>query len=367
MDSQPTGSNELIYVQTEKVSVTIKGKASHPSFQGIEYTDRDSSLKVHCVDAFEISLKNKSAAGISSKLGEEYSGVYSVAPIFYEQQQYEIIIEAADGYKVAFWHDNVNVRNKITRASRNHEILSGVINFGNEIGFSDFVIQINGQNYLRLVVEVFPSKIDYQKDYKNIVEDVTKEVYNIVFDFLKKTYLGYQQSDTVHSSPVEFFAVISKIFRDFIKAADIIMAQPHHVLATFHQVLPSHKAKKTDAQTQKWIEKHPGQAQKVDGTIRVGSALAVKKQVSYDTKENQLVKYILISTARKLEQFKKNYLKLQRNEDQEVIKKIDRMIREINRRSDYSFLAEVNAKEASSGMSLVFSLAPGYRDLYKFT
>lgn len=68
--------------------------------------------------------------------------------MFYEQQQYEIVIEAVDGHKVAFWHDNLNVRNKVTRASRNHEILSGVINFGNEIGFSDLVIQIDGVNYL---------------------------------------------------------------------------------------------------------------------------------------------------------------------------------------------------------------------------
>ena len=81
-------------------------------------------------------------------------------------------------------NDNLNVRNKVTRASRNHEILSGVINFGNEIGFSDLVIQIDGVNYLRLVIEVFPTKIDYQNDYKQIVEDVTKEVYNVVFDFL---------------------------------------------------------------------------------------------------------------------------------------------------------------------------------------
>ena len=76
----------------------------------------------------------------------------------------------------------------MTRASRNHEILSGVINFGNEIGFSDLVIQIDGVNYMRLVIEVFPTKIDYQNDYKQIVEDVTKEVYNVVFDFLRAVW-----------------------------------------------------------------------------------------------------------------------------------------------------------------------------------
>lgn len=366
MDSQLTGSNELLYVQTEKVSVTIKGKATHPNFQGIEYKSGDSSIKVHCVDDFQIALRDGEVPQFSSRNGEISTGIYSIYPMFYEQQQYEIVIEAVDGHKAVFWHDNLNVRNKVTRASRNHEILSGVINFGNEIGFSDLVIQIDGVNYLRLVIEVFPTKIDYQNDYKQIVEDVTKEVYNVVFDFLKKTYLGYQQSDKVNSSPVEFFAVISKIYKDFIKAADIIMSQPHHVLETTHQVLPSHKVKKTDSRTIKWIEKHPDQAKRVDGDIRIERALAVRKQISYDTKENRLTKYILLSTARKLESFKKNYIKLQRKEDQAVIVKIDGMVREINRRCNTTFLADVEAKEASSGMSLVFSMAPGYRDLYKY-
>ena len=366
MDSQLTGSNELLYVQTKKVSVTIKGKATHPNFQGVEYKSGDSSIKVHCVDDFQIALRDGEVPQFSSRNGEISTGIYSIYPMFYEQQQYEIIIEAVDGHKAVFWHDNLNVRNKVTRASRNHEILSGVINFGNEIGFSDLVIQIDGVNYLRLVIEVFPTKIDYQNDYKQIVEDVTKEVYNVVFDFLKKTYLGYQQSDKVNSSPVEFFAVISKIYKDFIKAADIIMLQPHHVLETTHQVLPSHKVKKTDSRTVKWIEKHPDQAKRVDGDIRIERALAVRKQISYDTKENRLTKYILLSTARKLESFKKNYIKLQRKEDQAVIVKIDRMVREINRRCNTTFLADVEAKEASSGMSLVFSMAPGYRELYKY-
>lgn len=366
MDSQLTGSNELLYVQTEKVSVTIKGKATHPNFQGIEHKNGDSSIKVHCVDDFQMTLRDGDVPRFSSRNGGISTGIYSIYPMFYEQQQYEIVIEAVDGHKVAFWHDNLNVRNKVTRASRNHEILSGVINFGNEIGFSDLVIQIDGVNYMRLVIEVFPTKIDYQNDYKQIVEDVTKEVYNVVFDFLKKTYLGYQQSEKVNSSPVEFFAVINKIYKDSIKAADIIMSQPHHVLETTHQVLPSHKVKKTDGRTIRWIEKHPDQAKRVNGEIRIERALAVKKQVSYDTKENQLTKYILMSTARKLESFKKNYLKLQRKEDQAVITKIDGMVKEINRRCNTTFLADVEAKEASSGMSLVFSMAPGYRDLYKY-
>ena len=365
MDLPLTGSNELLFVHTDKVSVTIKGKASHPNFKGIEYKKKDSTLKIFCIENFESLIKGELNGEVHLNKEKSYSGIYSIYPMFYEQQQYEIIIEAEDGHQVSFWHDNINIRNKVTRASRKHEILSGVINFGNEIGFSDLVIQMDGSNYMRLVVEVFPSKIDYQKDYKLILEDITKEVYNVVFDFLKKTYLGYQQGEKVNSSPVEFFAIINKIFKDFIKSVDMIMVQPHHMLETVHQVVPGYKIKKTDEKTRRWIEKHPDQVKHSNGKICVDRALAVKKKVSYDTKENQLTKYILLSTAHKLENFKKNYLKLQRKEDQEVIKKIDKMIIEINRRCNTTFLSQVEAKEASSGMSLVFSMAPGYRDLYK--
>ena len=137
MDSLHTGSDELVYIQTEKVSVTIKGQAAHPSFQGVEYTDDDSTFKVFCNERFDCKLKGQDAAG-TIMYSSTFSGIYTVAPLFYEQQQYEIIIEAVDGYTVQFWHDNINVRKKVTRASRSHEIITGVINFGNDIGFSDW-------------------------------------------------------------------------------------------------------------------------------------------------------------------------------------------------------------------------------------
>ena len=48
MDLQHTGSNELIYIQTDKVSLVIKGRASHPIFQEKEAANGQSTLKVFC-------------------------------------------------------------------------------------------------------------------------------------------------------------------------------------------------------------------------------------------------------------------------------------------------------------------------------
>ena len=365
MDSLHTGSDELVYIQTEKVSVTIKGQASHPSLQGVEYTDGDSTFKVFCNDQFSCKIKGQDIFD-ELRNGRPSSGIFTITPLFFEQQQYEIIIEAVDGFTVQFWHENINIRKKVTRVSSTHEILTGVINFGNDIGYSDLVIQVDHSNYLRLVLEVFPSKISYREDYQAIVEDVTKEIYNVVFDFLKRTYLGYKQSDHVSSSPVEFFAVIRKIYGDFLKAADMILSQPHHILETTRLLLPGYKVKRLDNRGLRWLEKHPEQVSRNGDQFAIARALAVKKQVTYDTKENRLTKYILQSTAKKLQSFKKNYLLLKREEDTVFVSEINEMIKNINRRGNSSFMSEVGTYEDSNSMSLVFSMAPGYRDLYKY-
>lgn len=366
MASLHTGSDELVYIQTDKVSVTIKGQASHLNTQGVERTEKESFLKVFCDESYEIHLKGDAEPVSEQVIGNAYLGEYKTVPIFYEQQRYEIVIEALNDAAIEFWHDNYNIRNKVTAVGRSARILSGVINFGNEIGLSDLVVRVNGGDYLRIIVEVFPSKISYKEDYKAIVADVTAEVYNVIFDLLKKTYLGYRQNGKVGSSPVEFFAVVSKIYEDFIKAADVILAQPHHELETIREILPSHKIKSTDNRSIRWIEKHPHYISHVDNQFAVEKALAVRKQVTYDTKENRFTKYILQSTVKKLANFKKNYIRLQRETDEAVVGKIDGMIQGLNRRCNSGFMSNVNAHEATSGMSLVFSMAPGYRDLYRY-
>jgi len=366
MASLHTGSDELVYIQTDKVSVTIKGQASHPNNQGAEHTEKESFLKVFCDETYEINLKGAADPVSEQVIGNICLGEYRTVPIFYEQQRYEVVIESLGDHAVEFWHDNYNIRNKVTSVGRSARILSGVINFGNEIGMSDLVIRINGSDYLRIVIEVFPSKISYKDDYKAIVADITTEVYNVIFDLLKKTYLGYRQNNKVGSSPVEFFAVISKIYEDFIRAADMILAHPHHELEAIREVLSHHKIKAADNRSIRWIEKHPHRVAQTGNHFSVDKALAVRKQVTYDTKENQLTKYILQSTAKKLIGFKQNYVRLQRETDTAIVDKIEGMIQGITRRYNSGFLSNVSAHESSSGMSLVFSMSPGYRDLYKY-
>ena len=399
MDLLHTGSDgQLIRVKTESLVMTIKGSLFHPALSGVAASGRDASLKVECEVDFDIAV---TASGDAEKVDSGIRGGKSTTdlrcrPLFYEQNNYELIIEyvgnvvgsgtaafgnsgssAVGGHVVEFWHENYNIRKEVTPVDNSLSssgllILTGIINFRNEIGLSDLVVRVDGRDYLTLTIEVFPSKISYKDDYKAIVDDVTSEVYNLAFDLLKRTYMPLDTSSAQQSSPVEFFAIIQKIYGDFIKAADMILHNPHHQLQTEHEVQPFHKVRRTDNSTLRWLEKHPEYVRKdmpasagKAATYRAERALAVRKYVTYDTKENRLTKYMLERTAGRLEHFKAQYCRLKQDADQELVSRINAMQQGINRRCNKGFMREVDSLAAKSGMSLVFGMAPGYRELFR--
>jgi len=361
------GSDELLHIETDKVSLTFKGKIGHPKIEG-KVEDQKARLVITCSDIFQGTVDDSSIIENIKYDKKTYVSTVTTIPMFYEQSNYHLTIVAHNDSIIEFQHDNYNIRQAVSVTGRDNKILTGIINFGNNIGYSDFVVLVNKKEYLRVKLEVFPSKISYKEDYEAIVADVTAEVYNLVFDLLKKTYLSYKQNDTRKSSPVEFFSVIKKIYDDFIKATDIILAKPHHQLITYREILPQHKIKHTDMTTLRWIEKHGEQAIRCGNRICVNRAEAVKKQVTYDTRENRFTKYILQSTFKQLKAFKDRFRMIAQDEtklDPQVFSKLDTMLRGISRRCNTGFLKEITAVPESAGMSLVFNMASGYRDLYK--
>ncbi len=370
MDIRPTGSNhnELVYITTDKLSVTIKGSAHSPRVGVTTSSDQLSDFKVSCNDNFQLELSSKSHIdiNIAQIANSMFRGLIQTSPLFYEHQNYEIVIESNDKYVVEFWHDNINIRNKIGPVGRSGKMLSGVINFANEIGLSNLLIKLNDVPYLTIVLEVFPSKLKYKEDYQQLMADVTDEVYNLAFEFLRKTYLEAKINDKAGNSPTEFFSIIRLIFDKLIKAADIIVNKPHHTLATVSEVLPAHKIKQVHNQTLRWLAKHPESVRPHLTGYSAEKALATKKRVTYDTIENQFAKFILEATTKKLMNLRTHYLRLHRDKDYEIVEKIDCMINGITRRKNQSFFSEVSRFNSTTSVSLVFTMAPGYKELFKY-
>ena len=289
----PTGSNKLLEINTSEVNIVIKSKKN---WTGITL-DRSSSIVVEGRHIKRIRID-------AAEVNEEYEEIsdaatYSIMipPIFFEQTDYEIVVNSINGEKVSIWNENYSIREKIGPVVENNEsLVSGVINFENMVGYSDLEVLLSGKHYLTVRIEVFPTKITYKQDYQQMVEDISEMVCAAAIDFMQKTYQMFSLGEKHNTVLAVYFQILSAIFKDYMNALNRIISVPHHKLITEHSVVPEYKSKRTDRKSEKWLLKHQEYMDFSEESFNAEKVLTAKKQITYDTSENKFVKFIIKST-----------------------------------------------------------------------
>ena len=361
----PTGSDKLLEIRTDKVNVVIKSKKKITVLPSNEA--RSSSLAINGYNIERVKIENQGIEELYQDTKGYSVQQLSVSPLFFEQTDYELIIKSRNHESVSFWNENYLLREKVGPVTDDdNSLISGIINFGNEVGYSDFEISVDGRKHLVIRIEVYPTKISYKEDYQMMMADVSEMCYACAIDFMQKTYQEFQISDKQNTVPAIFFQIISTVFEKYINASRRIISVPHHKLITEHTVVPEHKARRTDKMSEKWLMKHHNNIAESATGFDISKVLAVKKRITYDTNENRFVKFILGITIRKIEDFLNRYLNSSVVVEETIVIKANEMISSIRGVLNTSFLREVADFNTLPSMSLVFSMAPGYRELYKY-
>ncbi|RCW46662.1 restriction endonuclease-like protein [Halanaerobium sp. MA284_MarDTE_T2] len=353
---------DLITIKNNKFSLNIKGKPLHPDHE----------------KEFPEANKAQAAYSFSSTLEEIFDFKYhdpeidqlrlskfnstKSYPLFFEYQNYDFYLEAE--MPIEIYHPNREIRESLSHPNDNPNVLYGSINFGSDIGYSEFEIRSNSQVVLTFKLEVFPSKIDYQKDYNQLLAEVNREVYNLAYDFLRKTYQQMKISEKQNITEAEFFVIIENIFDDLFKALKRVEESPHHRIIKKRNVRPAARVKKMGRQSLKWLNKN---SRHYDQELKLPEKmLAVEKELSYDNFENKFIKWSFSELIKRLKHFKANYRSYKLNPDPDLIAEIDKMIRKLKLKLKHSFLAEVGKLQKIDSISLVLQMAPGYKELYKY-
>ena len=363
----PTGSDKLLEIRTIDLDLVIKSKKIQTAVTACA-DEQSSSVAITSIGLERVKVGIQDI-DLGFENGNRYSAnTINVAPLFFEQTDYELVISSRNGKAIRFWNENYLIRERIGPIIEgNDTLITGIINFGNSVGYTDLEITADGKKIMVLRIEVYPSKITYKEDYQSMIEDVSEMVYAAAIDFMQKTYQEFSIGDKQNNVPAIFFQIISRIFDKYVNAAKRITSVPHHKLVTEHTVVPEYKAKRTDRKSEKWLLAHQSNIMlDRSGNLMVDRVLAARKQITYDTNENRFVKFILKETIRKLEDFIIRYKKSVKNPEETVLLEADRMIQKVRNVLNTSFLREVSEYSAAQSMSLVFGMAPGYRELYKY-
>ena len=207
-------SIELLRVETDAFDLYIKGKPFHPTVE---------KLQLHRTSDFEWITATIQVREATRNLLVKSKLIFSPVtrslvqledgpayPIFFENQSYEFVLIRKQEKTISFFHENILLRQAVKPLGK--DILSGILNFQNEVGLTEIGIHMNGKPALQIQIEVFPAKMDYRTDYQNILREVNEQVYNLAFDFLRKTHQLTGFTETKTQSLTEFFFDLALCF-----------------------------------------------------------------------------------------------------------------------------------------------------------
>ncbi|MUG46978.1 restriction endonuclease-like protein [Paenibacillus woosongensis] len=379
MDSLHTGYRngtvELLRIETNLFNLYIQGKPFHPTVEALQlHRDEEGALvNAHCrIDKYSSNLEISSISVFSPEENglQEWEEGQACAPLFFETQAYEIVVEKKQDVAIQFYHENRYLREAVKPLGKN--ILSGILNFQNEVGFTELELRLHGQTLMQLQLEIFPTKMDYKKDYETILSDVNQQIYNLSFDFLRKTYHLTGLKDTTQQSMTEFFAILRHMFQHLVQAVERIKNAPHIKTSIVNQKVSSGKARHAGKGNLAYLSRHPELFVKdhKNGIIHINGqkmypthVLESKKYMDFDTGENRFVRWVLLRISKKLQALRIRLKSVERTSDPKILRNVDLMESQLQRLLRYDFLAVGEMTHMS--VSLVLQMAPGYREVYR--
>jgi hypothetical protein len=381
MDSPHSGSRsvhvELLRVETDLFDLYIQGRPFHPTVETLQL-HRNGDVWVDTtvqISRGTVPIQMLNAMVYSAETGCLVPAEQAaIPPCFFETQTYTLVIQKKQDRDIRFHHENVLLRQAIKPIGRDQTILTGTLQFQNEVGFTDLEVRINGETALVIRIEIFPTKLDYKTDYLNILKEVNEQVYNLAFDFLRKTYQSAKLRNTSHQSLTEFFSILQGIFHQLVDAVERIQNSPHRQMISHPHLKEADRVKKVDRRNITYLSKRPHLFLRDDpnGIIEWNKQkyiplklLESHKTFHYDTSENRFLRWMLERVQTKLADIKSRIQSKDRTADPLLHRSIEHMQNQLRRLLKYDFLREVGKMQQMT-ISLVLQMAPGYRDVYRF-
>ncbi|WP_173917666.1 restriction endonuclease-like protein [Halobacillus sp. Marseille-Q1614] len=366
---------KLLVMEHEEFSLHIKGKPFNRRFESLkqykEKTKLDQQsmlLKVDGLDKANIQVFHPIKERLVNLPADD------LPPIFFENEIYQIVVISKTDKELFFYHEHPLIRKSVSKETvGNLSFLMGQLQFMNEVGLTEFEIHDKNHTLAHITIELFPTKLDYKEDYQSLLDEISEEIYNLVFHFMKKTFLGASKISSKEPSIVEFYRLLTHYYHRFIQAVQQIERQPHHNLVTEYRSVRGDQLKRMDNVSRRYLRKRPHLFKETAQGIEIGNStkmpekgLNAKKSLSYDTLENRFVKFMVYRLQEKVQDLILKLEKYSRNNpdaDTKVLEQSIKMDLELKAIVQRSFWRQISKLDRSV-LSLVIQMKQGYRDAY---
>ena len=294
---------------------------------------------------------------------------FKLGPPLYEQTDYQLYLRGIDvGDTVEIRHRDPSLRGCLS-SQENGRVLHGVINFRGQIGRSQFSIVVNGRRQLDFEVEVFPTKVDYESDYRDILGDVQSILTSLAYEYLRSTYQLGKISADKKPTKLEWLVLMEHVIDEIEESLNYIASRPTRSLVRRERTSRIERIRRVDSRVRSQVRRGQGKGNLVQsaGTMVRERLVEQPAELTLDTMEHRWIRSQLVDAQRTLGQILSIYMK----EDvlsarrQQTVSELTKLERRITRLLQLEPIAAATGDPPLGFASLQLVSAPGYRESYR--
>lgn len=359
---------KLLVIDTEDYTLTVQAdNVSNAFAKAIVRNDDMLHATAYIIQGQEnVSIQIVDA--VDSRLINTFKNIASgeqTHPVIFENKDYifDIIFKTKTETEPVIYNQlNDTKKSFIAREIDKNWLLTGAINYGNDIGKTELFIKYKSNGVSKNHIfsfEVFPIKLDYKNDFNELVKAINKEFEALVLDLLKKTYSGYKEGDKINNE-ITWWSVFGALYKDILSSAEIIINKPHNRLVKETRYNKAEKLKYFTPQLEELVAENRHNESKY--------YREEFKTLTIDTAENRFVKYALVNVLRKFVEIKHKlfnqtvYKTKLSSEFTEELNNIEERFSVINRNPLFKQIGEYKGMKQES---LVLQKAGGYSKLFR--
>lgn len=181
-----------------------------------------------------------------------------IGPFFFEDTQYRLRVRSLiPECNPTLVHRDPHFLQEIDSYT-DTQMSAGPINFRRQVGLSTLEVRVEHET-LRVTIEVFPTKLDYQQDYKTLLSDVASAARGLALEYLRATYRSGSGANDDHITDLEWLTLLRNEIGILEKSVRYINAHPHRSLSRELKETPLEKIKQVDSFVRRSVLRGQGQ------------------------------------------------------------------------------------------------------------
>lgn len=279
--------------------------------------------------------------------------------IFFDNADYPVWVEFRDGVCDAQFGSMLQADNERFCFHKRGRILSGFLNYGNDIGRSEInliYVADGQQRKFTFGYEVLSTKLNYHEHWKQIIEDIEAEYRMLSLDYMKRTFHGFSPDRDGDRPDLVWWSVFQGEQEKFIKAVRSIIERPRHRLHNISTYQRADKLRRISSNIENELAEHRREP---------AHLYHVEEQIpSNDTQENRFLKHALAEITSKYEMLK-NRIESIRNTSDSMSEEMKAMLATLKHLQHNPFFRTVGRFKGLNQESLILQKASGYSQVYR--